>query len=165
MLREDWDNWSDDMSAKNYTVVSVNTSTEKGVPKVPQDAITLLKEHGVEGDAHASSTWHRQVSLLSMASIERMREQGVEVGPGDLAENITVDGFEVHTLPVGTRLKVGRDVLLEISQIGKECHTGCAIQKRTGKCIMPTEGVFARVITGGTVRPGDTIIVVEGTTE
>ncbi len=153
------------MSALNGTVVSVNTSTEKGVPKVPQDSITLVEEHGVDGDAHASSTWHRQVSLLSMASIERMMEQGVEVKPGDLAENITVEGFDVHTIPVGTRLKIGSDVLLEISQIGKKCHTGCAIQKRTGKCIMPTEGVFARVLAGGTVRSGDTILVVEGTAE
>ncbi|MDP7080117.1 MAG: MOSC domain-containing protein [Candidatus Undinarchaeales archaeon] len=145
------------METAKGTVVSVNTSSEKGVPKVPQDKISLLEEHGVEGDAHASSTWHRQVSLLSMASIERMREQGVKVAPGDLAENITIEGIDVHNLPIGTRLRVGRDVLLEISQIGKECHTGCAIQKRTGKCIMPTEGVFARVIAGGTARAGDTV--------
>ena len=110
-----------------------------------------------KGDAHADSGWHRQVSLLSMESIAKAREMGMDVGPGDFAENITSEGIELFTLPIGTLLTVGDTVLLEISQIGKECHSGCAIMKQTGKCIMPKEGVFAKVIQGGPVNSGDSI--------
>jgi molybdopterin adenylyltransferase len=112
------------------------------------------------GDAHADSGWHRQVSLLAMESIQKMRDMGYGVGPGDFAENITCEGLEISSLPVGTIVTIGDKVVLEISQIGKECHTGCAIFKQTGKCIMPKEGVFARVIQGGEVNTGDTINVV-----
>jgi molybdopterin adenylyltransferase len=109
------------------------------------------------GDAHADSGWHRQVSLLAIESIEKMRKMGYPVGPGDFAENLTCEGIELTALPIGTRITVGDQVILEISQIGKECHTGCAIFKQTGKCIMPKEGVFARVISGGPVNTGDSI--------
>jgi len=138
-------------------VIAVCRSDTKGTRKDVVKEAVLLNNYGVENDAHADSAWHRQVSLLATESIEKMRNMGLEVGPGDFAENLTTEGIELFTLPVGTILKVGDDVTLEISQIGKECHTGCAILRQTGKCIMPKEGVFARVISGGTVRAGDDI--------
>jgi len=138
-------------------VVAVCTSETKGVPKTDIHEGELKTEYGLIGDAHADSGWHRQVSLLALESIEKMKNLGLDVGPGDFAENITCEGIELFTLPVGTHLEIGRSVLLEVSQIGKECHAGCAIFEQTGKCIMPKEGVFARVIHGGVVRSGDTI--------
>jgi len=138
-------------------VIAVCRSDTKGTRKDVVREVLLLNNYGVENDAHADSAWHRQVSLLATESIEKMRNMGLDVGPGDFAENFTTEGIELFTLPVGTILKVGDDVTLEISQIGKECHTGCAILRQTGKCIMPKEGIFARVINGGTVRAGDDI--------
>jgi MOSC domain-containing protein YiiM len=114
-------------------------------------------EYGLEGDAHAGS--ERQVSLLAQESIDKMLALGAKVSPGDFAENITVRGLEVMTLPVGMRLQVGKDVLLEITQIGKACHQGCAIREQVGDCVMPREGVFARVLKGGLVKTGDAIEV------
>jgi MOSC domain-containing protein YiiM len=142
-------------------VIAVCTSETKGVRKQDIKKGTLKEEFGLEGDAHADSGWHRQVSLLAMESIEKMRKMGYEVGPGDFAENLTCEGIELYTLPIGTRLKVGEGIELEVSQIGKECHAGCAIFKLTGKCIMPKEGIFARVIKGGPVKSGDAIEIVE----
>ncbi len=139
-------------------VVAVCTSTEKGVPKENVRRALLLSEWGLEGDAHAGR-WHRQVSLLAMESIEKMRQRGMELGPGDFAENITTEGIELVRLPVGTRLKAGDEVILEVTQIGKKCHTGCAIFQKVGQCIMPLEGIFARVVQGGIVREGDLIAV------
>lgn len=138
-------------------VIAVCTSKTKGVRKEDIKCGILKTEYGLVGDAHADSGWHRQVSLLANESIEKMRKMGYEVGPGDFAENLTCEGMELYTLPIGTRLTVGKEVLLEVSQIGKECHTGCAIFKLTGKCIMPKEGIFARVIKGGAVKTGDEI--------
>lgn len=138
-------------------VIAVCSSKTKGVRKDNIRSGVLKQEYGLEGDAHADSGWHRQVSLLASESIEKMRKLGYDVGPGDFAENLTCEGIELFSLPIGTRLTVGDEVLLEISQIGKECHTGCAIFKLTGKCIMPKEGVFARVIQGGPVNIGDKI--------
>jgi MOSC domain-containing protein YiiM len=138
-------------------VIAVCTSKTKGVRKEDIKCGILKTEYGLVGDAHADSGWHRQVSLLANESIEKMRKMGYEVGPGDFAENLTCEGMELYTLPIGTRLMVGKEVLLEVSQIGKECHTGCAIFKLTGKCIMPKEGIFARVIKGGAVKTGDEI--------
>jgi MOSC domain-containing protein YiiM len=140
-------------------VIAVCTSETKGVRKQDVKKGILQEEFGLVGDAHADSGWHRQVSLLAMESIEKMRRMGYEVGPGDFAENLTCEGMELYTLPIGTRLSVGKDILLEVSQIGKECHSGCAIFKLTGKCIMPKEGIFARVIKGGSVQSGDKIEV------
>ncbi len=140
-------------------VIAVCTSDRKGVRKENIHKGTLKTEYGLEGDAHADSTWHRQVSLLAIESIDKMRKMGFPVGPGDFAENLTCEGINLLSLPVGTRLSVGDKVVLEISQIGKECHAGCAIFRQTGKCIMPKEGVFARVIQGGPVSTGDTIQV------
>ncbi len=139
-------------------IVAVCTSTEKGVPKENVHRALLLPEWGLEGDAHAG-TWHRQVSLLAMESIEKMRRRGLALEPGDFAENITTEGIELVRLPVGTRLKAGDDVILEVTQIGKKCHTGCAIFQKVGQCIMPLEGIFARVIRGGILREGDPISV------
>lgn len=138
-------------------VIAVCSSKVKGVRKENVQKGIVRKGYGLLGDAHADSGWHRQVSLLALESIEKMRKLGYSVGPGDFAENLTCEGIELLGLPVGTRLIVGKKVVLEITQIGKECHTGCAIFKQTGKCIMPKEGIFARVIQGGGVKTGDTI--------
>jgi MOSC domain-containing protein YiiM len=140
-------------------VIAVCSSKTKGVRKENIIKGQLRTGYGLEGDAHADSGWHRQVSLLAMESIQKARQMGMEVGPGDFAENITSEGIELFTLPIGTILNVGDSVVLEISQIGKECHSGCAIMQQTGKCIMPKEGVFAKVINGGPVKSGDSIII------
>ncbi len=140
-------------------VLSVNISEKKGTPKTKVNPGVLIENFGVEGDAHAGK-WHRQVSLLAAESIEKAKS-----GPtnglchGVFAENITTEGIELYTLPVGTRLQVG-ECVLEISQIGKECHEGCAISKLVGKCVMPREGVFAVVVKGGRVYAGDSIEVI-----
>ena len=139
-------------------IVAVCKSEEKGTRK---EAVAegLFKEgYGMIGDAHADSSTHRQVSLLAVESIDKMREMGFDLGPGDFAENLTTEGLEVASLPVGTQISIGEDILLEVTQIGKECHSGCAIFRQTGKCIMPKEGVFARVLRGGSVRVGDQIV-------
>lgn len=138
-------------------IISVNTSDKKGIRKKPVDRILLASDYGIEGDAHASSEWHRQVSLLALESIKKMQDMGLDVYPGDFAENITTEGFDLLSLPVGTRFFIGKDVELEISQIGKICHDRCAIYYQAGDCVMPKEGVFAKVIKGGSVKAGDTI--------
>jgi len=137
-------------------IVSIAVSRKKGTPKTPVDEAFITKGHGLEGDAHAGP-WHRQVSLLAAESIEAARAQGLEVGFGDFAENIATVGVDWKTLPVGTRARLGAEVVLEITQIGKECHTRCAIFYKAGDCIMPREGVFARVIHEGTIRRGDPV--------
>lgn len=141
-------------------IVAVCRSEDKGTRKADIGSGLLIEGFGLEGDAHGGA-WHRQVSLLSVSSIEKMREMGLDVGPGDFAENLTVEGLDVYTLPVGSRLAVG-EALLEVTQIGKECHSGCAIFQKVGKCVMPKEGIFARVIKGGRVSNGDGIEVIEG---
>ena len=144
-------------------IVSIAVSKKKGTPKTPVDEAFISRDHGLEGDAHAGP-WHRQVSLLAAESIESARAQGLEVGFGDFAENIATVGVDWKTLPIGTRARLGKDVVLEITQIGKECHTRCAIFYRAGDCIMPREGVFARVVHEGMVRRGDPIeLLAEGT--
>jgi len=140
-------------------IIAVCRSDTKGTRKKVVDAVVLRQEYGVENDAHADSGWHRQVSLLARESIQKMRDMGYDVGPGDFAENLTTEGLELFTLPVGSRLVVGDTVTLEVTQIGKQCHTGCAIFQDIGKCVMPKEGIFARVLRGGTVRAGDNITV------
>ncbi len=136
---------------------AVSVSDRKGVVKHNVAQARLLVEHGLEGDAHAEGGI-RQVSLLSLASINKMVAAGANVKPGDFAENLTIEGLEVMTLPVGSRLKVGQ-VELEITQIGKTCHKGCAIRELVGDCVMPREGVFARVLTQGVIKVGDVIEV------
>ena len=139
-------------------IVAVSVSDRKGVVKHNVDQARLLIEHGLEGDAHAEGGI-RQVSLLALESIDKMRAAGANVNPGDFAENLTTAHLDVWALPVGTRLKVGSEVEMEISQIGKTCHAGCAIRQLVGDCIMPREGVFARVLKEGVVKPGDAIEV------
>lgn len=136
-------------------VVAVNISEKKGERKTPVNAVSLLVNHGIDGDAHAGD-WHRQVSLLAEESIDKMRALGLNVNAGDFAENITTRGINLVSLPVGSLLQVGES-LLEITQIGKECHNRCAIYYQAGDCVMPKEGVFAKVVTGGTIRPVDTV--------
>jgi cyclic pyranopterin phosphate synthase len=137
-------------------VKAVSISQTKGVKKDNQPVIRLEVGHGVLGDAHAGP-WHRQVSLLAQESIDKMKVLGLELSPGDFAENITTEGFAVTALKIGDRIRVGGTAVLELTQIGKECHSGCAIARQVGKCVMPTEGVFFKVITAGEVRPGDGI--------
>jgi MOSC domain-containing protein YiiM len=141
------------------TVLAVCKSKDKGTKKKPVESGLVKEEFGLVDDAHADCTTHRQISLLAEESIEKMRQMGLKVGPGDFAENLTTQGIDLPRLPIGTRLLVGKEVLLEVSQIGKECHTRCAIFQQVGTCIMPLEGVFARVIRGGVVKPGDSIEV------
>ncbi len=140
-------------------IISVNISAKKGIRKKPAESIVIKTNFGIDGDAHASSEWHRQVSLLGIESIRKMQNRGLDVHPGDFAENITTEGLNLHTLPVGTRLFVGDEVELEISQIGKVCHDRCAIYYQAGDCVMPKEGIFAKVMKGGTIRKNDIITV------
>ena len=140
-------------------VISINSSEKKGEIKRPASSGTLIKDGGLKGDAHAADG-HRQLSLLAAESIDEMTALGVEgLVPGIFAENITTRGIVLHTLPVGTRLRIGK-CLVEITQIGKQCHSGCDIFKKVGKCVMPTQGVFARVLEGGELAPGDEIEIV-----
>ncbi len=141
-------------------ILAVNISDTKGTQKKNVGRAEILEDFGIKEDAHGGP-WHRQVSLLADESIQRMRALGVEVEFGDFAENITTQGLDLVNLPVGTCLRIGSEVTLEVTQIGKECHTRCAIYYQAGTCVMPTEGIFARVLTGGPVRVGDTIEVVE----
>ncbi len=142
------------------TIVAVCTSPGKGERKKDVGNGMLVENFGLEGDGHGGD-WHRQVSLLAMESIDKMRAAGLDVGPGDFAENLTTRGVELYTLPVGTRLQIGSSALLEVTQIGKTCHTRCAIYYQTGDCVMPKEGVFAKVLKGGPVRHDDPLIVIE----
>jgi MOSC domain-containing protein YiiM len=144
------------MSAK---VVSINISDTKGVRKKPVVEALIRTDYGIEGDAHSSSEWHRQVSLLALESIKKMQEMGLDVHPGDFAENITTEGIDLLSLPVGTRLQIGDAIIGEVSQIGKECHTRCAIYHQAGDCVMPKEGIFIKVIHGGKIRKGDDVAV------
>lgn len=141
-------------------IVSLAVSRKKGTRKTCVDEVNLLKEHGIEGDAHAGP-WHRQVSFLASESIEKARQNGLKVTFGDFAENIATEGIDWLTVPVGTRLKLGDTVLVEVTQIGKECHQKCAIYYQAGDCIMPREGIFARVLEGGAIRSGDPISFVD----
>jgi molybdopterin adenylyltransferase len=145
-------------SGEAGTVVSVNISRTKGVRKVPVPGCRIVPGLGIEGDAHAGDG-HRQVSLLALESIQKMRDVGLDVGPGAFAENITTSGIELVSLPVGTVLRVGRGARLEVSQIGKVCHDRCDIFEQAGDCVMPREGIFARALAGGPVAPGDRIEV------
>ncbi|MDF1590239.1 MAG: MOSC domain-containing protein [Desulfobacterales bacterium] len=137
-------------------IVSLAVSRKKGTRKTIVDEAKLVKEHGLEGDAHAGA-WHRQVSLLSSESIEASRSSGLDVTFGDFAENIATTGADWKAIPVGTRVRLGDTALIEITQIGKECTNRCAIYYQAGDCIMPREGVFARVLEGGVIRCGDAV--------
>jgi len=143
------------MTAK---VIAVCISKNKGERKTQVDSVNLLPNHGIEGDGHAGD-WHRQISLLALESIEKMQRLGLSVAAGDFAENITTSGIDLPSLPIGTKLKIGETVI-EVTQIGKECHTRCAIYYQAGDCVMPKEGIFAKVLTGGVISPDAGIEVI-----
>lgn len=141
-------------------VIAVNISEKKGVPKKTIEQGEFRVDHGLVGDAHAGN-WHRQVSLLGIESINKMKALGIEgLCTGKFAENLTTEGLELWKLPVGTKLKIG-DTLQEVTQIGKECHQKCAIFHQVGNCVMPTEGIFTKVLKNGVIKAGDEIEVVE----
>jgi MOSC domain-containing protein YiiM len=147
---------------KNETgqVLAVNISEKRGIKKHDVGEAFIKADWGIEIDAH-SGDWHRQVSLLSLSSVEKMRNMGATIEYGDFAENLTVDGIDVATLPIGTVLQIG-EVQMEVTQIGKECHNkACAIKKQVGTCVMPIEGIFAKVLSSGWVRNGDAVEVID----
>ena len=140
-------------------VVAVCTSKRKGVPKRDIGTGMLRVDWGLEGDAHAAN-WHRQVSLLAMESIDKMKAKGLNVHPGSFAENITTQGLVLHTLPVGTKMRLG-GALAEVTQIGKICHEKCAIYYQAGDCVMPREGIFVKILTPGSVSTGDAVEILD----
>lgn len=139
-------------------VLAVNISEKKGTKKTNIKSCALLKDFGLKDDAHAGP-WHRQVSLLANESIEKMKAMGLNVGYGDFAENITTENIDLVHLPIGTEFRIGNSVILRVTQIGKECHTRCAIYYQAGDCVMPKEGVFAEVLEEGKIKVGDEIII------
>lgn len=141
-------------------IIAVCTSEQKQTKKINTGDACLKENYGIIGDAHSSSDTHRQISLLAIESINKMRDMGLNVNPGDFAENLTTEGIDLVSLPVGTNISVGEEVILEITQIGKECHNRCAIYYEAGDCIMPKEGIFAVVLNGGTVKIGDKIEII-----
>ena len=145
----------------NAKIVSINISDKKGVRKKPVDSAVIRENFGIETDAHASEKWHRQISLLALESIEKMQAMGLKVGPGDFAENITTQGIDLPVLPIGTKMTIGGEVEAEVSQIGKVCHTRCAIYHQAGDCVMPKEGIFVKVLKGGTIKKGDEIKIIK----
>ncbi len=141
------------------SLTAISVSDKKGMRKTNVNEAVLEMESGIMGDAHAGP-WHRQVSLLAQESIEKMRNLGLDVKAGDFAENLTTEGIDLLSLPVGTKMRLGETVVLEVTQIGKVCHERCAIYYQAGDCVMPKEGIFARVLVPGKLVPGDKITVV-----
>ena len=148
---------SSDMEGR---ILAVSISDNKGEKKRNIESARLITDHGMEGDAHAGD-WHRQVSLLAIESIEKIRAKGIDVDPGEFAENLTTEGIRVWEIPVGGRIRIGASVLAEVTQIGKECHNRCAIFQQVGDCVMPREGIFVKILEDGEVRPGDMIKVIK----
>ncbi|MFZ2960801.1 MAG: cyclic pyranopterin monophosphate synthase MoaC [Candidatus Ozemobacteraceae bacterium] len=154
---------SGDWSGNGVGIVRVEklaTSPGKGTPKLPVDEAMLRVKHGLEGDAHAAD-WHRQVSLLGVESIAKMQAKGLKVDFGSFAENIATSGVELYKLPIGSLMAGGDGVVLEVTQIGKECHSHCAVYHQAGDCVMPREGIFAQVLAGGRLITGDRLIIIE----
>jgi MOSC domain-containing protein YiiM len=149
------------MKKKCGKILAVNISQKKGEKKNNIDCGLFLENLGLENDAHAQADIIRQVSLLAKESIEKIRAKGLDVNHGDFAENLTTEGIDLPALPIGTRLKVGKDVLLEVTQIGKECHSRCNIFYTVGDCVMPREGIFAKVLAGGEIKINDAIEITE----
>ncbi len=144
---------------KTGKVVALSVSKEKGIPKSNVTSAKLRVNHGIEGDAHAGD-WHRQISFLAIESIDKMRKSGLpNLKPGDFAENITTEFIDLPHLAIGTKIKIGNEVQLEVTQIGKECHSRCAIYYTVGDCVMPREGIFAKVLNGGEIFPSDTVTI------
>jgi MOSC domain-containing protein YiiM len=140
------------------TILAVCTSPKTGMRKKNVGQALFVQEFGIEGDAHGNCSTHRQVSMLAMESIKKMQAMGLDVGPGDFAENLTTEGVDLLALPIGSKIKIGDSVELEISQHGKKCHAPCAIYYQAGTCVMPSEGIFGKVLAGGMVKVGDRII-------
>lgn len=141
-------------------VIAISISEKKGVPKENIPTGNFIEDFGLEGDAHAGK-WHRQVSLLGVESINKMKELGIEgLCSGKFAENITTEGINLYNLPVGTKMRIG-DTVHEVTQIGKECHSGCAIFQEIGQCIMPKEGIFTKVVEGGEIKVNDEISIID----
>ena len=149
----------DEGGNKMGKIMAVNISEKKGTQKKNVHSARLMEEFGIEKDAHAGK-WHRQVSLISYEKIEEFKAKGAPIEDGAFGENLIVDGYDFRNLPVGTKFRCN-DVLLEMTQIGKECHSHCEIYKVVGDCIMPREGVFAKVLEGGTIKVGDELVIVE----
>ena len=147
----------EDMAGK---IISVNISKDKGEKKHNIQKCMLIKDMGLKDDAHAGFM-HRQVSLLAQESINKIKNMGIDVVPGDFAENLTTEGIELPTLPIGTKLLVGDGIILRVTQIGKECHARCAIFQQVGDCVMPREGIFTEVLTEGEIKVGDKIKVAQ----
>ncbi|MCE1188993.1 MAG: MOSC domain-containing protein [Ignavibacteria bacterium] len=147
---------------REMKITAISISEKKGIPKSNVQQAELRTDYGIVGDAHAGN-WHRQVSLLALESIECMIQKGLpNLRPGNFAENITTTGIDLIKLPIGAKLKLGNEALLEVTQIGKECHSRCAIYNTAGDCVMPREGIFARVIHAGVVCVNDQIEIIEG---
>ncbi|MBN2223937.1 MAG: MOSC domain-containing protein [Deltaproteobacteria bacterium] len=142
-------------------IISVNVSEKTGMQKEPVASGELVKEHGIRNDSHAGP-YHRQISLLAQESINKMKAKGADVVPGSFAENLTTEGIDLPSLPVGTIIRTSGGATLEVTQIGKVCHNDCAVFAAIGDCVMPREGIFVKVLEGGTISPGDTITVAEG---
>lgn len=141
-------------------VIAINISEKKGVPKRTIEEGAFKVDHGLVGDAHAGN-WHRQVSLLGIESINKMKALGVEgLCTGKFAENLTTEGIVLYELPVGTKLEIG-ETIQEVTQIGKECHTKCAIYHQVGNCVMPTDGIFTKILKEGIIKAGDIIRIIE----
>jgi MOSC domain-containing protein YiiM len=145
------------------SVVAVCKSRKKGTKKETIAEGLFKKDYGLVDDAHADSQTNRQVSLLAKESIAKMQNRGLDLCPGDFAENITTEGIDLPSLPIGAKISVGNKVILKVTQIGKECHAACAIRRQVGECIMPEEGIFAQVVQGGLIKPGDKIEIGEVT--
>lgn len=149
----------DEMEVITGKIIAISISKKKGIPKSNVDTARLIENHGIEGDVHAGN-WHRQVSFLAIESINKMREAGIpSLRPGAFAENITTEFLTLPEIEIGTRIRIGDDAVLEITQIGKECHSKCAIFVKIGDCVMPREGIFAKVIKSGDIKAGDNIVV------
>ena len=147
------------MAATKGRIKAISVSKERGTKKVNVPEAELRADFGIIGDAHAAN-WHRQISLLAAESIDKMTAKGAKVSPGDFAETITTEGLNLHELPVGSKLKLGQSVELEITQFGKKCHSRCEIFEQVGDCIMPREGVFAKVTRAGAINVGGVIEVI-----
>ena len=145
-------------TVKKGKVLAVNISGKKGTRKTNVNSCHILKDFGLKDDAHGGP-WHRQVSLLANESIQKMRAMGLNVGYGDFAENITTEGINLVHLPIGTIVRIGKQVVLRVTQIGKECHQRCTIYYQAGDCVMPKEGIFAEVLNEGKIKVGDEIVI------
>lgn len=146
------------MATIKGTIKAISISRKRGTRKSNVQTALLKGAFGIEGDAHGGD-WHRQISLLAQESIDKMKAKGADVGPGDFAENITTEGIDLLSLDMGAMLKLGEEAQVEVTQFGKKCHSGCEIFEQIGDCVMPREGIFARVIKPGPIKPGDTIEV------